>query len=152
MKRKTLLALGAAASIAAIVVLTTTAFAGTGGGRPAQRGDSSDPFVACLAAHGVQVPSDDPAMVKQWLSQHSQDDPKVQAALAACSDNGTGGTDSAPADLIACLEQHRVDVPSDVKQDPGAFKQWLVGAMDQPAVRSAVDDCTSGPPPSGQKK
>jgi hypothetical protein len=100
----------------------------------------------------VQVPSDDPAAVKQWLGEHSQDDPTVQAAIDACAGPDTGGTDSTPAELIACLEQHRVDVPSDVKQDPGMFKQWLAGAMDQPTVQSAVDDCMSGPPPSGQKK
>ena len=56
---------------------------------PDQPGDGVATFVSCLASHGVQVPSDDPAAVKQWLGQRSQDDPVVQAALNACA----GGAD-----------------------------------------------------------
>jgi hypothetical protein len=151
MKRKALLLITAATAIVAIVVLTTGAFAGTPG-QPEAHGGGGDDLVSCLASHGVQVPANDPAGVKQWLGEHAQDDPTVQAALDACAGPDTSGTESTPAELIACLERHRVDVPSDVKQDPGAFKQWLAGAMDQPTVQSAVDDCTSGPPPSGQTK
>ena len=151
MERKTLLVIAAAAGIAAIVVWTTGAFAGTPG-HANQQGDSPGDLVSCLASEGVQVPSDDPAAVKQWLAEHSQDDPKVQAAVNACAGPDTRGTGGTPAPLIACLEQHRVDVPGDIKQDPGAFKQWLTGAMAQPVVESAVEDCTGGPPPSGQTK
>jgi ribosomal protein S18 acetylase RimI-like enzyme len=57
-----------------------------------------------------------------------------------------------PAELVACLERHPVDVPSGVKEAPDTLKQWLVGVMDQPSVSSAVEDCTAGPPPNGQKK
>lgn len=150
MKRKTLLVIAAAAGIAAIVVWTTGAFAGTAGHSDHQSDGPGD-LVSCLASHGVQVPSDDPAGLKQWLAEH-QSDPAVQAALDACADLDPGGTDSTPAELIACLEQHSVDVPSDVKQDPGGFKRWLAGAIVQPTVQSAVNDCTGGPPPSGQTK
>jgi hypothetical protein len=165
MKRKALLVIGAAAAVAAIVVLTTGASAGTSG-RSDQPGDGFAAFTSCLASHGVQVPSDDPAAVKQWLGQRSQDDPVVQAALEACAgaaDPGGGkaggggnernGTEAGPtpAELVACLERHRVDFPSGVKEAPDTLKQWLVGVMDQPSVSSAVEDCTGGPPPNGQK-
>jgi hypothetical protein len=162
MKRKALLAIAGAAAVAAIVVLTTAAFGGTGAPSD-QSGDGFAAFISCLASHGVQVPSDDPAAVKQWLGQRSQDDPVVQAALNACAggaDTGGGktgggnGTEAGPtpAELVACLERHRVDVPSGVKEAPDTLKPWLVGVMDQPSVSSAVEDCTGGPPPDGQKK
>jgi hypothetical protein len=143
MKRKALLAIAAAAAVAAIVVLTTGAFAGTAG-RSDQPGDGNGAFTSCLASHGVQVPSDDPAAVKQWLGDH-QSDPAVQAALDACApaDGGSNADVSGPtpAELAACLEQHGVDVPSDAKQDPGALKQWLHEAMQQPSVKAALDAC-----------
>jgi hypothetical protein len=165
MKRKALLAIAAAAAVAAVVVLTTTAFGGTGAPSD-QSGDGFTTFISCLASHGVQVPSGDPAGVKQWLGQRSQDDPVVQAALEACAgaaDTGGGKTGGGnerngtepgptPAELVACLERHRVDVPSGVKEAPDTLKQWLVGVMDQPSVSSAVEDCTGGPRPNGQKK
>jgi hypothetical protein len=161
MKRKALLAIAAAAAVA-IVVLTTTAFGGTGAPSD-QSGDGFATFISCLASHGVQVPSNDPAAVKQWLGQRSQADPVVQAALNACAggaDTGGGktgggnGTEAGPtpAELVACLERHRVDVPSGVKEAPDTLKPWLVGVMDQPSVSSAVEDCTGSPPPDGQKK
>ena len=37
-----------------------------------------------------------------------------------------------------------------LEQTPGALKLWLSGAMQQPAVKAALDDCTGGPPPNGQ--
>jgi hypothetical protein len=162
MKRKALLAIAAAAAVAAVVVLTTTAFGGTGAPSD-QSGGGFATFISCLASHGVQVPSDDPAAVKQWLGQRSQNDPVVQAALNACAgaaDTGGGktgggnGTEAGPTptELVACLERHRVDVPSGVKEAPDTLKQWLVGVMDQPSVSSAVEDCTGGPPANGQKK
>jgi len=154
MKRKAILVIAAAAAVAAIVVLATGAFAGTSG-----RSDQPDAFVSCLASHGVQVPSDDPAVVKRWLGERSQDDPVVQAALEACAGAAdTGGGDEedvsgpTPAELVACLEQHRVDVPSDVKGNPDALKPWLVEAMKQPSVSAALDACAGGPAPNGQKK
>jgi hypothetical protein len=159
MKRKALLLIAAAAGVAAIVVLTTGAFAGTTGRSDEPPGFAT--FVSCLASHGVQVPSDDPATVKQWLGAHSQDDPVVQAALDACAGgadtrggNESNGTEPGPtpAELVACLERHRVDVPSDVKEAPDTLKQWLAGVIDQPSVRAALDDCTSGPPPNKPKK
>jgi hypothetical protein len=149
MKRKALLTFAAAGAITAIVVLTTGAFAGTSG-RSGQPGDGdAAALVSCLASHGVQVPSNDPAAVKQWLADH-QSDPGVQAALQACTQPDNTGTDLTPAQLVTCLEQHGVDVPSDAKQDPGAFKQWLAGAIDQPSVKTALDECTSGPAPNGK--
>ncbi len=162
MKRKAFLPIAAATAVAAIVVLTTGAFGGTAG-RSDQQDDGFAAFISCLASHGVRVPGDDPAAVKQWLGERSQDDPVVQAALEACAgaaDTGGGKTGGGngtepgptPAELVACLERHRVDVPSDVKQTPDALKPWLVEAMQQPSVRAAVDDCTGGPPPNGQKK
>ena len=163
MKRKALLAIAAAGAVATIVVLTTGASAGTPG-RSDQPDNGFAAFISCLASHGVQVPSDDPAAVKQWLGEHSQDDPVVQAALDACAgtaETGSGktgggdGTDESgptPAELVACLEQHRVDVPIDVKQNPDALKPWLVEAMKQPSVSAAVDACAGGPPPNGQKR
>lgn len=154
MKRKAFLAFAAAGAITAIVVLTTGAFGGTSG-RSDQPGDGNAAFISCLASHGVQVPSDDPGAVKRWLGDH-QGDPAVQAALDACAppDGGSNADVSGPtpAELVACLEQHGVDVPSDVKQTPDALKPWLVGAMQQPTVKAALDDCTGGPPPSEQKK
>jgi hypothetical protein len=160
MKRKALLAIAAGAAVAAIVVLTTTAFGGTGA--PSDQPGDLAAFISCLASHGVQVPSDDPAAVKQWLGQRSQD-PVVQAALNACAGGadtggdktgGGNGTEAGPtpAELVGCLERHRVDVPSGVKEAPDTLKAWLVGVMDQPSVSSAVEDCTGGPPPDGQKK
>ena len=110
--------------------------------------------------HGVQVPSDDPAAVKPWLADH-QSDPAVQAALEACAgpDNTgagkkAGGTEPGPtADaLVACLERHGVDVPSDAKQTRGALKPWLTGAMQQPTVKAALNECAGGPAPNRQKK
>jgi hypothetical protein len=148
MKRKAILAFAAAGAITAIVVLTTGAFAGTSG-RSDQPGDGASALVSCLASHGVQVPSNDPAAVKQWLADH-QSDPGVQAALQACTQPDNTGTDLTPAQLVACLEQHGVGVPSDAKQDPGALKQWLAGAIDQPTVKTALDECTSGPAPNGK--
>jgi hypothetical protein len=146
MKRKALLAFAAAGAITAIVVLTTGAFAGSSG-RSDQPGDGNAAFISCLASHGVQVPSDDPAAVKRWLGDH-QSDPAVQAALDACAPpNGgsksdvSGVSGPTPAELVACLERHGVDVPSDAKQDAGALKQWLHGAMQQPSVKAALDAC-----------
>jgi hypothetical protein len=148
MKRKALLAIAAAGAVAAIVVLTTGAFGGTSR-RSDQPGDGNGAFISCLASHGVQVPSDDPGAVKRWLGDH-ESDPAVQAALQACAPPDDTGTDLTPAELAACLEQHGVDVPSDTKQDPGALKQWLHGAMQQPSVRAAVDQCAGGEPPQKQ--
>ena len=158
MKRKALLAFAAAGAITAIVVLTAGAFGGTSG-RSDQPGDGSAGLVSCLASHGVQVPSDDPAAVKPWLADH-QNDPTVQAGLEGCTgaDNtdvgkSGGGAEPGPtvAELVACLERHGVDVPSDAKT-PDAFKPWLSGVLQQPTVKTALDYCTGGPPPNGQKK
>jgi hypothetical protein len=147
MKRKALLIV-AAAAVAAIVVVTAGAFAGTSG-KSNQPGDGG--FVSCLASHGVQVPSDDPAAMKRWLSDR-QNDPAVQAALQACAGPADGTQPGpTPAELVACLERHGIEVPSDVKQNPDALKPWLVGAMDQPSVSTAVDACAGGPAPNGQK-
>jgi hypothetical protein len=143
MKRTALLAFSAAGAITAIVVLTTGAFAGTSG-RSNQPGDGTAALVSCLASHGVQVPSNDPGAVKRWLDDH-QSDPAVQAALHACApaDGGSnaGVSGSTPAELAACLEQHGVDVPNDAKETPGAIKQWLHGAMQQPSVKAALNAC-----------
>jgi hypothetical protein len=143
MKRKALLAFAAAGAITAIVVLATGAFAGSSG-RSDQPGDGNAAFISCLASHGVQVPSDDPGAVKRWLGDH-QSDPAVQAALDACAppDGGSKADVSGPtpAELVNCLERHGVDVPSDAKQDSGALKQWLHGAMQQPSVKAALDAC-----------
>ena len=149
MKRKALLVIAAAAAVAAIVVLTTGAFAGSAG-RSDQPGDG---FTSCLASHGVQVPSDDPAAVKRWLADH-ESDPAVQAALKACGggDEKGGGTGPSPAALVACLEQHGVDVPSDAKETPGALKQWLASVREQPSVSAALDECVGSSAPNGQKK
>jgi hypothetical protein len=138
MKRQALLAIAAAAAIAAIVVVTTGAFGGTAGkaGRSDQPGDGG--LVSCLASHGVQVPSNDPVAVKRWLSDR-QSDPAVQAALQACA--GPQEPGPTPAELVACLERHGVDVPNDVKENPDALKPWLVEAMQQPSVKAAVEAC-----------
>jgi hypothetical protein len=151
MKRKALLVIPAAAAVAAIVVLTTGAFGGTAG-RSDQPGDGFAAFTSCLASHGVQVPSDDPPAVKRWLSDR-QNDPAVQAALQACA-GPPDGTEPGPtpAALVACLERHGVDVPSDVKENPDALKPWLHGAMQQPSVSAALEECTGRPAPNGQKK
>jgi hypothetical protein len=135
MKRKALLVVVAAAALVAIVVLTTGAFAGTSG-RSDQPGDGG--LVSCLASHGVQVPGNDPVAVKRWLSDR-QNDPAVQAALDACA--GPQEPGPTPAELVACLEQHGVDVPSDVKENPDVLKPWLVEAMQQPSVKAAVEAC-----------
>jgi hypothetical protein len=80
----------------------------------------------------------------------------VHAALDACApaDAGSnaGVSGPTPAELVACLEQHGVDVPSDAKAAPGALKQWLHGAMQQPSVKAALDACSGGPAPNGKKK
>jgi hypothetical protein len=149
MRRKAFLTIAAAAAVAAIVVLTTGAFGGTAGrstdrpaataataGRSDQPGDGG--LGSCLASHGVQVPSNDPVAVKRWLSDR-QNDPAVQAALQACAGPQEAGP--TPAELVACLEQHGVDVPSDVKENPDALKPWLVEAMQQPSVKAAVEAC-----------
>ena len=149
MKRKALpLLVVAGAAVAAIVVLTTGAFGGTAG-RSDQPGDGS--FVSCLASHGVQVPSDDPGALKGWLAEHSSD-PAVQAALEACKPADGTAFGPSPAELAACLERHGVDVPADVTQAPGDFKQWLAEAMKQPTVKAAVDECFGSPAPNGPKK
>lgn len=159
MKRKALLVTAAAGAVAAIVVLTAGISTGTAG-RQDQPGDGFAAFVSCLASHGVQLPSGDPAAVKPWLGDH-QRDPAVQAALEACAgeDNAgagknAGGTKAGPTlgELVACLERHGVDVPSDAKQTPDALKPWLSGAMQQPPVKAALDDCTGGPAPNRQSK
>jgi hypothetical protein len=144
MKRKALLAFAAAGALTAIIVLTTGAFAGTSG-RSDQPGDGAAALVSCLASHGVQVPSNDPAGVKQWLADH-ESDPAVKAAIDACApaDGGKGNADVSgptPAELVACLEQHGVEVPSDVKDAPDTIKEWLHGAMEQASVKSALDAC-----------
>jgi hypothetical protein len=148
MKRKALLGVAAAAAVAAIALLTTGALAGTSG-RSNQPGDGDAALVSCLASHGVQVPSNDPAVLKHWLADH-RSDPGVQAALQACTQPDRTDAGPTPAELVACLERHGLDVPSDAKQDPGALKQWLAGAMDQPSVKAALDECTSGPAPNGK--
>jgi hypothetical protein len=159
MKRRALLVIAAAAAVAAIVVLATGAVAGTSG-RSDQPADGSTAFISCLASHGVQVPSDDPAAVKPWLADH-QSDPAVQAALEACAgkaNTGAGKKDDgtargpSPDALVACLERHGVDVPSDAKRAPGALKVWLAGAIQQPSVNAALNECVGGPVQNGQKK
>jgi hypothetical protein len=149
MKRKALLVIAAAAAVAAVVVLTTGAFAGSTL-RSDRPGDEAG-LVSCLASQGVQVPNDDPAGVKQWLADH-QSDPAVEAALQACQPSDGTEDISTPAALVTCLEQHGVDVPSNVKQTPDGLKPWLVEAMKQPGVSAALDACTGGPPPNGQTK
>jgi hypothetical protein len=143
MKRKALLAFAAAGAITGIVVLTTGAFAGSSG-RSDEPGDGDAALSSCLASHGVQVPSDDPGAVKHWLGDH-QSDPAVHAALDACAvgdENSKAGVSGpTPAELAACLEQHGVNVPSDAKESPGALKQWLHGATQQPSVKAALDAC-----------
>ena len=142
MKRKVLLSFAAAGAITAIVVLTTGAFAGTSG-HTDQPGDGNAALISCLASHGVQVPSDDSGAVKRWLGDH-QSDPTVQAALDACAPDGgsnAGVSGPTPAELVACLEQHGVDVPSSVKDAPDTIKAWLHGAIDQPSVKTALDAC-----------
>jgi hypothetical protein len=144
MKRKALLAFAAAGAITTIVVLTTGAFAGTSG-RSDQPGDGNAALISCLASHGVQVPSDDPGAVKRWLGDH-QSDPPVHSALDACAPewgSNTGVSGQTPPQLADCLEQHGVDIPNDVKDSPapGAIKQWLHGAMQQPNVKAALDAC-----------
>lgn len=160
MKRKALLITAAAAAVAAIVALTAGIDAGTAHRSNQPGGDDLAAFIACMASHGVQVPGGDPSVVKPWVADH-QGDPAVRAALEACTggddSNGgskTGGSQPGPttAELVACLEQHGVDVPSDVKQTPDALKPWLVGVMDQPSISSAVEDCTGGPPSNGKSK
>jgi hypothetical protein len=148
MKRKALLLFAAAAAVVAIVVLATGAFAGTAG-RSDQSGNGA--FVSCLASHGVQVPSDDPTALKQWLADH-QSDPAVQAALQACAPQDDTDTGPTPAALVTCLEQHGVDVPNDVKENPDRLKSWLAGAMHQASVKAAVDDCTGSSRSDGPKK
>jgi hypothetical protein len=144
MKRKALVAFAAAGAITAIVVLTTGAFAGSSGRSGPPPGDGTAALVSCLASHGVQVPSGDPGAVKRWVGDH-QGDPAVQAATDACAPADGGGnadvSGPTPAELAACLEQHGVDVPSDAKEAPGALKQWLHGAMQQPSVKAALDAC-----------
>jgi hypothetical protein len=153
MKRKALLIVLAVTAVAAIVLVTTGAIAGTSGRLDQPPGFAA--FISCLASHGVQVPSNDPAAVKPWLGDH-QSDPAVQPALDACPGPGdsANGTEPGPtpAALVACLEQHGVDVPSDVKQNPDGLKPWLVGAMKQPSVSAALEACTGGSAPNGQKK
>jgi hypothetical protein len=146
MKRRALIVIAATAAVSAIVVLTTGAFAGT-----ATRSDQpGDDLVSCLASNGVHVPSD-PAGVKQWLAEH-QSDPTVQAGLQACQPPDGTGAGRAPTALVACLEQHGVDVPSNVKENPDALKPWLVEALKQPSVGAAFDACTGGLPPNAQTK
>jgi hypothetical protein len=147
MKPKVLLAIAAAVGAAAVVVLATGAFAGT----PGRSDHSGDSLVSCLASHGVQVPTDNPAVVKQWLADH-QGDPALQAALQACQPSEGTADSYSPAALGSCLEQHGVDVPDNVKETPDALKAWLVEAVKQPGVSAALDACTGGPPPSGQTK
>jgi hypothetical protein len=143
MKRKALVAFAAAGAVTAIVLLTTGAIAGTSS-HSDQPGDGNAAFTSCLASHAVQVPSDDPGTVKRWLGDH-QSDPAVQAALDACAPaNGGSNADMSgptPAELVACLEQHGVDVPTDVKDAPDTIKEWLHGAMQQPTVKAALDAC-----------
>jgi hypothetical protein len=148
MKRKTLLGIAAAAAIAAVVVLTTGALAGTSG-KSDQPSDDGRALVSCLALHGVQVPTDDPAGVKQWLGDH-QSDPAVQAALDACQSPDDAGP--TPAELVACLEQHGVDVPDEVKANPEALKPWLVEAAKQPSFSATLDACAGGSQSDGQTK
>jgi hypothetical protein len=155
MKRKALLLIAAAAAVAAIVVLTTGAVAVTTG-RSDQPSDRFGAFISCLASHGVQVPSDDPVKVKEWLADR-QSDPAVQAALQACGagdDTQGNGTEPGPtpAELVACLERHGVDVPSDVKSTPDALKPWLAGAIDQPSVKAAVEACSGNSAQNEKKK
>jgi hypothetical protein len=148
MKRKALLVITALAAVAAIVVLATGAFAGTAG--RSDQGGGSAGLVSCLASHGVQVPTDDPAGVKQWLADH-QSDPAVQAALQACRPAAGTEDGSTPDALIACLEQHGVGVPNNVKDSADTLKPWLLEAVKQPGVSAALDACT-GAPPNGQTK
>jgi hypothetical protein len=150
MKRKTLVVVAAVAALAALVVLTTGAGAGTAG-RSDQPGDGFAAFVSCLASHGVQVPSDDPVAVKEWLADRYESDPAVRSALEACAQvaykkaEGKKPGDARPgptaAQLVSCLEQHGVDVPGDAEASPVALKRWLSGALDQPSVRAALDVC-----------
>jgi hypothetical protein len=158
MTRKAILITAAAAAVAAIVVVTTGISSRTAGRSDQPGDDGFAAFISCLASHGVQVPSDDPAAVKPWLADH-RSDPTVQAALETCAgpDNTgvgkkAGGAEQGPslADLVACLERHGVDVPSDART-PDALKPWLSGVLQQPTVKAALDDCTGGSPPSGQK-
>jgi hypothetical protein len=142
MKRKALLAFAAAGAIMAIVVLTTGAFAGSSG-HSDQPGAGNAALISCLTSHEVQVPGNDPGAVKRWLGDH-QTDTAVHAALDACAPgwgSNAGVSGPTPAELVACLEQHGVDVPSDAKEAPGAIKQWLHGTIDQPTVKAALDAC-----------
>jgi hypothetical protein len=158
MTRKALLVVAAAAAmgaVGAILVLTTGTSAGKTG-RSDQPSDRFAAFISCLASHGVQLPSDDPVQVKQWLADR-QSDSAMQAALQACGagDRTQGdGTEPGPtlAELVACLERNGVDVPSDVRATPDKLKPWLAGVIDQPNVEAAVEQCTTTPPRNGQKK
>jgi hypothetical protein len=149
MRRKALLLIAAAAAVAAIVVLTTGAFAGTTNRSDQSDGGTGD-FLSCLASQGVQVPTDDPTGVKQWLAD-DQDDPAVQAGLEACRPQDGTHAGPTPDALVTCLEQHGVDVPSDVKENADGLKPWLAEAMKQSTVSAALDACTESSS-GGQKK
>jgi RES domain-containing protein len=150
MRRKTLLAIATASAAAAITVLATGAFGGTPA-KSDQPGDGVTTFVSCLASHGVQVPSQDLGDVKQWLMA-KQNDPTVQAAVQACAPSDAADTGPTQAQVVTCLAQHGVDVPSDVQNDPAAFKQWVAGARTQPNVGAALNTCTGDSATNGQTK
>ena len=57
------------------------------------------------------------------------------------------GQDPALARFTACLGAHGVDVPSGL--DGLAFKQWLGGQQDRPAVTAALAACDSSGPGKG---
>jgi hypothetical protein len=157
MKRTVLLVIASVAAVAAIVVLTTGAIAGTAG-KADQPDDGFSTFISCLAFHGVQVPSNDPVAVKRWLADRYESDSAVKAAVEACAPKADKKkeerTKSGPtaASLVACLERHQVDVPSDAEETPVALKRWLGEAMEQPSVRAALDACVGGPASTGTKQ
>ena len=150
MKRKTLLAIATASAAAAITVLATGAFGGTPT-KSDQPGDGVTPFVSCLASHGVQVPSQDLADVKPWLLGQ-QNDPTVQAAVQACAPSDAADNGPTQAQIVSCLAQHGVDVPSDDQNDPAAFKHWAAGIRTQPNDNAALNACTGDSAANGPTK
>jgi hypothetical protein len=133
-----LLAVVAATAAAAAVAAAITLPAGAD-----QGSDADAQFNSCLRSHGAAIPADTRGVaIKQWLIAHEQDQ-GVNAALDACNVKTEKG---GPADLVACLRSHGLDVPA----DNGALKDWILAHRDDAGAAGAFKACHFNPnPPDG---
>ena len=127
---RNLAAVLAATAVAAAVTAAISLPAG------ADQGPPPDQLVACLRAHGVDIPADARDFaIKAWIADH-ESGPAVDRAMSACQPGGSPG-ETSPEKLAGCLRDHGLDAPAAIAD----LKPWIVHQLDTEAGKAALAAC-----------